>query len=224
MVPGGVTSTPFRFRGQYADEETGLSYNFHRYYDPATGRYLSADPIGLLGGPDVFAYANNCPTSAVDVEGLMYSIIRKNGVFVTDGESGGKLPFGTQMNRDDAWDTKYPQGCAEKAALRSLGTPADAKSKFTGEGYTIETHNGSRKDYNDALAEGRHNDILKSRMNPCPKCSAMLSGNGGLDIAGSVYATNEHQGKTTGGAENKWDKRSTSSDGPRTKNTSKRGH
>ena len=37
------------FSGQYYDQETGLHYNYHRYYDPKLGRYLRADPIGLLG-------------------------------------------------------------------------------------------------------------------------------------------------------------------------------
>jgi RHS repeat-associated protein len=37
------------FAGQYIDDETGLHYNYHRYYDPTTGRYLTPDPIGLAG-------------------------------------------------------------------------------------------------------------------------------------------------------------------------------
>ncbi|WP_338849538.1 RHS repeat-associated core domain-containing protein [Massilia sp. W12] len=41
---------PFRFQGQQYDAETGLHYNRFRYYDPAIGRFISQDPIGLLGG------------------------------------------------------------------------------------------------------------------------------------------------------------------------------
>ena len=38
-----------RFPGQYFDAETGLHYNYFRYYDPSIGRYVSADPIGQFG-------------------------------------------------------------------------------------------------------------------------------------------------------------------------------
>ncbi|GAA4546029.1 DUF6531 domain-containing protein [Amycolatopsis samaneae] len=65
----GQASTPLRFPGQYHDEESGLHYNYYRYYDPGTARYLDADPLGYLGGADPHAYVAN-PTMASDFFGL----------------------------------------------------------------------------------------------------------------------------------------------------------
>jgi RHS repeat-associated protein len=67
--PPPVLEQPFRFQGQQFDEETGLHYNRHRYYDPGIGRFVSQDPIGLLGGSNLFAYAPN-PLGWVDPFGL----------------------------------------------------------------------------------------------------------------------------------------------------------
>ncbi|WP_219133122.1 RHS repeat-associated core domain-containing protein [Janthinobacterium sp. UMAB-60] len=55
----GEIEQPLRFQGQYEDQETGLFYNRYRYYEPDCGRYLSQDPIGILGGLNGYAYATN---------------------------------------------------------------------------------------------------------------------------------------------------------------------
>lgn len=75
---GGPIAFHLRFAGQYEDLETGWHYNWHRFYDPETGRYLTPDPIGLMGGTNAFAYAGGDPLGAVDPWGL-YSI-SLNGV------------------------------------------------------------------------------------------------------------------------------------------------
>jgi RHS repeat-associated protein len=66
-----TVENPFRFPGQYYDQETGLYYNYHRYYDPMTGRYITPDPIGLEGGVNLFAYVQNNPVNKRDTFGLL---------------------------------------------------------------------------------------------------------------------------------------------------------
>jgi len=68
-VVGNEQLCPFRFAGQYLDAETGLHENRFRFFDPAVGRYLSRDPIGLAGGLRVYGYVAD-PTGWVDPLGL----------------------------------------------------------------------------------------------------------------------------------------------------------
>jgi RHS repeat-associated protein len=52
------TDQPIRFPGQFVDAAAGAVYNYHRWYEPGTGRYLRSDPIGLEGGINTYLYAN----------------------------------------------------------------------------------------------------------------------------------------------------------------------
>ncbi|MEY9946476.1 DUF6531 domain-containing protein [Kitasatospora sp. GAS1066B] len=64
-----TTYTPLRFPGQYFDPETRLHYNYHRYYDPATARYTSPDPLGLAPAANPDTYVHN-PLISFDPLGL----------------------------------------------------------------------------------------------------------------------------------------------------------
>ena len=67
-----VTDTayqPFRLQNQYADRETGLHYNFLRYYEPECGRFIRQDPIRLEGGTNLYSFASNVQ-SWIDPLGL----------------------------------------------------------------------------------------------------------------------------------------------------------
>ena len=80
-VTGSMASTlgvdnPFRYRGYYYDEESGLYYLNSRYYDPVTGRFVNAD--GIMGinqdmtTYNLFAYCGNNPVNNSDPSGLYW--------------------------------------------------------------------------------------------------------------------------------------------------------
>ncbi|WNM29976.1 RHS repeat-associated core domain-containing protein [Streptomyces sp. Li-HN-5-11] len=61
--------TPLRFPGQYFDSETGLNYNYLRYYDPEVGQYVSQDPLGLAPAANPVGYVDR-PSVTCDPLGL----------------------------------------------------------------------------------------------------------------------------------------------------------
>ncbi len=70
--PGSTVENNFRFAGQYKDSETGMHYNYHRYYDPQVGRYLRTDPLnfGSSEKPNLYLYVDANPIRFKDNLGL----------------------------------------------------------------------------------------------------------------------------------------------------------
>ncbi|MGN6092483.1 MAG: RHS repeat-associated core domain-containing protein, partial [Luteibacter jiangsuensis] len=67
---GQTFTFDLRFPGQRYDAVSGLHYNYFRYFDPASGRYIQSDPIGLAGGISTYAYVANNPYLLIDPHGL----------------------------------------------------------------------------------------------------------------------------------------------------------
>jgi RHS repeat-associated protein len=76
-----ATNNPFQFTGREWDGATGLQFNRARYYNPTWGRFISEDPIGLVGGMNVYGYSGGSPTLLGDPSGLL---LRKLGQIVVD--------------------------------------------------------------------------------------------------------------------------------------------
>lgn len=69
LDPDNQMTLNLRFPGQYYDQETGLSYNYQRDYNPKIGRYIQSDPLGLNGGINSFVYVENNPLKYMDANG-----------------------------------------------------------------------------------------------------------------------------------------------------------
>ncbi|WP_110187879.1 RHS repeat-associated core domain-containing protein [Pokkaliibacter plantistimulans] len=105
---------PLRFQGQYFDDESGLHYNRYRYYDPHTGRYISQDPIGLLGGLNPYRYAPN-PVNWVDPLGLT---CKEEGFLARNQQD---MQSYWDSIQDGAVDSQSPATYMGAGLMKSLG-------------------------------------------------------------------------------------------------------
>ncbi len=84
-----------------------MHYNWHRFYDPSTGRYISADPIGLDGGMNLYAYVEGDPVNFIDPEGLKIGVDEQNkGRGASYGSVEGHLVVGGGYSKFTCCDGK----------------------------------------------------------------------------------------------------------------------
>jgi len=115
----GLAEMPLRFPGQYADEESGYSYNYFRDYDPTLGRYLQSDPIGLWGGLNTYGYVEGNPILYVDPTGEFVWLVP----IVIGAASGALTDVGIQLLLNGGrWQCIDPWSVALSAGLGAAGS------------------------------------------------------------------------------------------------------
>lgn len=175
VKPGGRTYTPFRFEGQYADPETGLVYNLHRYYDPTLGRYISPDPLGTAAGPNRYVYCPN-PIGFVDPEGLhelnLQLTTSSREVYSPgptaghrDGQGGG---FSSGYTSAPGVLKKIPE--TDWAAAPTVDTSLRTQAQSHTERQAIEWANHH---FSDEELRGGHME-MNGQYPPCPMCSNQM--------------------------------------------------
>jgi RHS repeat-associated protein len=151
---GTTAANPQRFPGQQYDANLGFAYNYFRDYDQTTGRYLEADPVGLKGGPNLYAYVSANPIGKADPWGLrpvdVYiwnyegSKSSLGHVLITEHNNPGKIIVNQWPSQpvDSITDSRVPQiqpPPTYQDAVRSEGGPADAR-------YAVEVPNDAGLD------------------------------------------------------------------------------
>lgn len=102
-----VKMCPWRFSSKRSDPETGLIYFGRRYYDPDTGRWITPDPIGFEGGPNLYAYVSNNPLTHVDLYGLDWMRVGDNWISENSYE-GKRYKERFNSNKDSPGIGHYP--------------------------------------------------------------------------------------------------------------------
>ena len=116
---------PFRFQGQYADEETQLYYNRFRFYDLNIGNYINQDPIRLFGNnPTIYGYTKD-PNLIFDIWGLI--VIPT----YTRGPKGEILTAKATINSTDL-GTGTKTNTSSIAQARTMGQNSDDAGHIIG--------------------------------------------------------------------------------------------
>lgn len=185
-LPGAGFAQNLRMQGQYLDRETGLHYNLFRYFDPDCGRFTQPDPIGLMGGINLYQYAPNA-LGWVDPLGLTCK--SKPDFYVGPDGPSATMPSTAYryMNSTDSYSAKT---IATKSAPLSYFGYTKYKSGYEArDAYQIFYEKGNPKSWSDARLRGEF-DTLQLYKDGVPQVKVPLANGGdgpGYELFTSAY-------------------------------------
>ena len=145
---------PFRYRGYYYDDETGLYYLNSRYYSPEFGRFISPDVFVSTGqgltGSNMFAYCGNNPVMYADPSGTMMCCC----VYVADGGGGGIDPI---PDEDDSAPDTPPDNVVMYQEHRKKGTTNESNRNRHEKGNARRNRDKRNEDGDQRRPEDRSN-------------------------------------------------------------------
>ncbi|OAD19606.1 YD repeat-containing protein [Candidatus Thiomargarita nelsonii] len=136
-----VIDCPIRFQGQYFDAETGFHYNLFRYYDPNAGKFINQDPIGLLGGDNLYQYVSN-PVAWIDPWGLTYEVSPSRRTHILEGDPPGTGHGPNRGQTMGAFPDTWNDNQAIAAIERTANSPNSTWRQSTGPGVGTITTGG----------------------------------------------------------------------------------
>lgn len=180
---------PFRLQNQHYDEETGLHYNFFRYYDPEIGRFTQQDPIGLMGGDNLYQFLPNpqnwtdrlglSPDDDIDQYGDYYGFTKK----MLKNRKDFSIPPSKEKSVFGQVDGSVAAGL-DISLAGAVGTSTNAKGQRNKCGYIQLCGGGGLKA--GAAASGQ---MVYSPQSSPPGWTGSVSGCGNATASGGVGAT-----------------------------------
>lgn len=150
-----VVGNPYLYTGRQYDSETGLYYYRARYYDPALARFLQVDPIGYLGGMNLYAYCGNTPVNLDDPSGTYavwddLAFMAAGGLGGIAGQAISDLISGERSSTEAYWGAFVGGAISGEVLLYTAnpwlaGAAGGAASSFTKQ--SLENVTGKRSGY-----------------------------------------------------------------------------
>lgn len=181
IASGDTSGNLVQYTGRENDG-SGLYYYRARYYNPSLGRFISEDPIGLQGGPNLYAYVGGDPLSYTDPTGEFWN-------FVIGGAIGGGIDLASQLIENGGnWRCVDPWQVLTSAGLGAVGGGLGGRALTSG---LRGLSNGTKGQIGEALSIAKN--TLRLSTQAAPRSSASIPGQSTLvdstwrSITGRIY-------------------------------------